>query len=234
MINFTSLNSICNDILHLVRNYNIAQSENISIRQIESWVHQYRSLLIKQDLDKGKYPNPDYIQEIPYLKLIKSDASEGRAVSYNGKYLYRTELQIPKGIDLNYMSGIMFVGSLDGKEISLIPRSRASYQKYKKYTGRDTISWLKNQYLYIQSDEALSAISIRIIAEIPTEIDNMINSMTVPKEYKTSDKYPIPINMLGTLKDMIFRNEFNFSINQFTDESNDNSNTMTTVKSNEQ
>ena len=51
---FNSLNNIIDDLLLLLRNNNISESENLSRIQIELWIHQYRALLIKQDLDKGR------------------------------------------------------------------------------------------------------------------------------------------------------------------------------------
>ena len=76
-IQFTSLQTIVMDLLNIVRNSNISRSELISPRQIEMWVHQYRALLIKQDLDKGRMVNPDYIQEIPGLQLEVVDRTKG-------------------------------------------------------------------------------------------------------------------------------------------------------------
>lgn len=57
---FNSLNTIIDDILLIVRDNNISESENLSRVQIEQWIHQYRAYLIKQDLDKGR----DIIQSI--------------------------------------------------------------------------------------------------------------------------------------------------------------------------
>ena len=50
MINFVTLNTIVNDLLNVVRSSKVSRSEPISKRQIEMWVHQYRAILIKQDL----------------------------------------------------------------------------------------------------------------------------------------------------------------------------------------
>ena len=59
-----SLNAIIDDILLEIRNSDIAESESISRIQIEQWIHQYRALFIKQDLDKGRVINPGYVQII--------------------------------------------------------------------------------------------------------------------------------------------------------------------------
>jgi hypothetical protein len=42
-----SLNALIDDILLTARNNAISQSEDLSRAQIESWIHQYRALLIK-------------------------------------------------------------------------------------------------------------------------------------------------------------------------------------------
>ena len=65
MINFTTLNTITTDLLNIIRNFDVSRSETISKRQLEMWVHQHRAILLKQDIDKDKLPNPDYIQSIP-------------------------------------------------------------------------------------------------------------------------------------------------------------------------
>ena len=56
-----------------LRNSNIAESEQLSRIQIEQWILQYRTVLIKQDIDKGRDINPDYIQDIENIELQIED-----------------------------------------------------------------------------------------------------------------------------------------------------------------
>ena len=88
-IEFVSLWSIVYDVLNIIRGSEVTQSESISDRQIENWIHQYRALLIKQDLDKGKMVNPDYVQEIQCMKLVVVDKSEDSTV-LTGRQLVRS------------------------------------------------------------------------------------------------------------------------------------------------
>ena len=104
MIDFTTLDTITTDLLNIIRNFGVSRSENISKRQIEMWVHQHRAILIKQDIDKGKMPNPDYIQSIPSLQLEVVDESDGGDIE-SDSYILRTQLEIPKTLDLNFKSG---------------------------------------------------------------------------------------------------------------------------------
>ena len=219
-IEFVSLWSIVYDVLNIIRGSEVTQSESISDRQIENWIHQYRALLIKQDLDKGKMVNPDYVQEIQCMKLVVVDKSEDSTV-LTDRQLVRSELKIPKSIDLNFRPGLTYVGTMDGKEIQFVPQTRVRWQKEKYYTASEPLSYLKNGYLYVDNDHVIEYISVRGIFELPPEVGNFINPYTNIPEYTLDSKYPIPINMLPTLKEMILRKELNIMTNSATDVKND-------------
>ena len=53
-MNKTSLKEIIDDILLLVRNNNISESEDLSRQQIGAWVNHYRRMLWKRHLDELK------------------------------------------------------------------------------------------------------------------------------------------------------------------------------------
>ena len=95
MIEFVSLRTIINDLLKIIRGSKISQSEPISERQIEGWVHEYRALLIKRDIDKGKMPNPDYIQEINGLALVEEDIIGSDITNLSSDYyIFRTNFYL--------------------------------------------------------------------------------------------------------------------------------------------
>ena len=224
MIHFVTIDTLIKDLLFIIRGSKVSQSETITWNQIEAWIHQYRGILIKQDLDKGKVPNPDYIQEIPVVKLVKTDRVGDFSIEESDRFTYRTEIQIPKSIDLNFRSGITFVGTLDGCEIQFSPRNRAYWKKFRKYTNRDAMAYLRNGYIYLETPYALSYISIRGIFEVPTEINNLINPLTNLPLASYDDVYPIPINMIPILKEMILKKEANIIVNSASDDKNDGSN----------
>ena len=230
MIEFTTLNTIVMDLLNIVRSSNISRSELISPRQIEMWVHQYRALLIKQDLDKGRMVNPDYIQELPGLRLEVVDRSMGSELE-SGRYILRTVLELPKTIDLNYKPGFTFIGTIDGNEISMIPQSRGVWQKYKKYTAVDNIAWLKSRHLYLETVTPIESLSPRGIFEVPTEVGNFINPHADYTYANWNTPYPIPINMIPTLKEMILKKELGITVQSPSDVSNDASNIIEEQKS---
>jgi transposase-like protein len=222
-IEFVSLDTIIHDILYIIRGSNVSQSESINDNQIENWIHQYRALLIKQDLDKGKTINSDYTQEIQCLKLIVVDKSEDSTVK-TSRYLLRSELEIPKTIDLNFRSGFTYIGTLDGKEIDFIPQYRVKWQKEKYYTQNSPLAYLKNEHIFIDNDHVIEYLSIRGIFEQPQEVANFVNPYTSISEFTRSSKYPIPINMLSTLKEMILKKELGIMVSSPSDNKNNDNN----------
>lgn len=210
MIEQVTLNTIITDLLSVIRGSNVTRSEPISKRQLEAWVHQYRALLIKQDMDKGKMPNPDYIQEISDLKLEVVDRTFGTSF-LSETYLLRTEEEIPKTIDLNFKAGFTYVGTMDGKEIQFVPEGRVTWQQYKKYTKDYNLAFLRNERIYLYNVSPITYITVRGIFEVPTEIDNA----------DLDSPYPIPINIIPTLKEMILKNELGIIAQAPTDITND-------------
>ena len=223
MIEFTTLDTITTDLLNIIRNFNVSRSEDISKRQLEMWVHQHRALLIKQDIDKGKLPNPDYIQTIPSLQLEVVDESEGGDIETNS-YILRTELEIPNTLDFNFKSGFTYIGTIDGHESQFIPEGRRKWQQYKKYTKNDNLAFLRDNKLYLIYPKPIHQITVRGIFEVPTEVMNIVNPHHTPTEGGWSDPYPIPINMLPTLKEMILKKELGIGVSALSDNKNDSAN----------
>lgn len=205
---FVSLRAIIYDLLNIIRGGKITDDEIISPRQIEAWIHQYRAILLKRDIDKGKYINPDYIQE-----YLNSDGTPLRIVpeEQETRTVYRTDVQLPKTIDFNYKSGITFIGDVEGNRIQLVPESRVNYQQYNKYTSDDIIAYINNRYIYLHNHNGLQFIKVRGVFEVPTDIP----SVTL------DSKYPIPINMILPLKEMILKQELGIEYAAPNDDVND-------------
>jgi hypothetical protein len=233
IIEFQSLYNLIRDMVRLIRGSVESQSETISDHQVESWIHQYRALLIKQDLDKNKASNPDYIQEIKGLRLYPVDSVEIPNLSVN-KFVLRTVLKVPKTLDLNFKQGFTYIGTIDGKEIQIIAQGRSYWQQFREYTSKEPICYSKNQYLYVISDTLIEYIDVRGVFEIPTEVANFNNPVTgIPYYSYTDDKYPLPSNWIPILKKMILEKEFNIMVNSLSDSDNDSNNKVSSNVSHE-
>lgn len=220
MIEFVSLDTIVHDLMLVIRGGNISQSEQISKRQVESWVHATRAVLLKRDLDKGKMVNPDYVQSIDHIRLSLVDTA-GDNVTSSGittdNNILRSDLTLPNAIDLNFKSGLTYIGTVDGNEIQLVSETRSKWQQYKKYTSSEPLAFLRNNYLYVMYDNPMEFVSVRGVFEIPPEVGRFVNPMTNQPYFDTSTKYPIPINMIPTLKQMILEKELGIESQAFSD-----------------
>ena len=204
-----SLNAIIDDILLEIRNSDIAESDSISRIQIEQWIHQYRALLIKQDLDKGRAINQGYVQIInPFIMQSLG--------TFADRYEYESVKSIPKTIDLHFRSGLLSIKDQDGDLIQLGTEYKARIQVNRKFTSNDYIAYIKGDKLYaIKSivdqctDEVdhtldtLTSVELAGIFEDPTAV-GAINSICYDPDNTT---YPVPANMIPTIKNLIFTKE---------------------------
>jgi hypothetical protein len=166
-------------------------------------------------------PNPDYIQEIPAIKLEVVDRTDGGNIA-SGTYMLKTTLALPNTIDFNFKSGFTYIGTIDGHELQFIPEGRAQWQQYKKYTSTDNLAFLRNNYLYLLTTSPLLYINVRGIFEVPTEVSNFVNpNMTSRLPVDIDDPYPIPINMLPELKSMLLSKELGIEYKMPSDKTND-------------
>jgi len=221
MISFVTLNTIVTDLLNVIRGSQVSQSEPISKRQLEGWVHQYRAMLLKRDLDKGKMPNPDYIQEIPGLKLTAVDETEALLNFSRNKYLLKSDLQVPNTLDLNHKPGFTYVGTADGYELMFISETRYKWQMWKKYTADEPVVFLRNNYLYVSGEDNLKYLTVRGIFEVPTEVINFVNPQTGQENHLINEAYPIPIDKIPTLKEMILKGELGIESRAYSDTTED-------------
>lgn len=208
-VTFNSLNAIIDDVLLIYRDSEISESEKLSRIQVEQWIHQYRALLIKQDIDKGREINPDYIQTFGPLHISKVS-------NCTGGYNYISDEELPKFIDLHFGSGLVAVKDMDGDLIQVGTETKAKYQTSRKYTCNDYIAYLKNNHLYILGPEHLEYVKIEGILEDPTQAGDCFDRDDTP--------YPVPANMIPTIKQMIFERELNIMSQMPSDDTNNSTN----------
>lgn len=202
MTKLGTLDTIIDDILLELRNSNISESEQINRLQIEQWVIQYRAMLIKQDIDRGRDVNPSYVQEIDNINLNIVDYASGELGEASDKILV-TEIEIPKTIDFHFKSGITSIMDQFGNEVQLMSEKRSNMQKYRKYTFYAYSAFIKKNRIYINGPGDIRSINIRGIFEDPS---------TVPGFDRDNDVFPIPFNMMPAIKSLIFEREIKIQL----------------------
>lgn len=200
-----TLNQLIDDILLEARNNQITESEKLSRHQIQLWINSYRAMLIKQDIDKERQINPDYIQTIK-MHISKQN--------YEGHDVYVSDEELPSLIDFNYQKGVINIKDLFGNIIQVGSETKMKFQKYRKYTCDDYIAYIKHNRIFLQNQSnLLEYIQVDLIMEDPTERKQCYDP------YK--DRYPIPAAMWTTIKQLIFEREFNIMSTRPSDTTND-------------
>lgn len=207
------LNKLVTDLQLIIRGSQVSQSEPISKRQIEDWVHQYRALLLKRDIDKGRTINSDYIQEIPDLEVDLVEKSEDNPIN-SGCYLLKSVDKIPKTLDLHFSNGITYVGNILGRQFQIVPYNRLYFQKYKKYASNLEQAAIRNQYIYITNNKELKYINVRGVFENPLELEEF-------SDIDFYSNYPLPQDKIPLLKEMVLQKELNISAQSPSDTKND-------------
>lgn len=234
-MNKVSLTELIDDILLIVRNNNISESEDFSRAQIAAWIKHYRKAIeeqkkdeIKDRLNSGQLSLDDIleddvlsIKETGPLKLI--DPTDEDIWPANTK---RTEEPL-KNIFLNNEASILAVHDRDGEVIQLMNHIRRHYNKFRRYTGAElTADYKDDGYIYVQGaqdDNQLRYIWVKAVYENVED-----GSETSDGEDPNEEDITIPAWMVPPIKQNIMKNELAFMLNMPSDDSNNA--TLSSVK----
>ena len=152
---YISLRELIDDILLIVRNNNISESEDLSRHQIAVWIRAYKQMILKDRLDKQKeqavddelledYIDDIFIREKGPLELI--DPTDDDHWPINTK---RTKIKL-EGIYNNDESSILSVHDQNGCVIQYMNHVRKHYQAFRKYTNNAITAYYDGGYIYVQ------------------------------------------------------------------------------------
>lgn len=223
-MNMFSLRTLIDDILLIVRNNNISESEDLSRDQIASWILQYKAYFTKKENEKdeqdGDDDEPDEtlsstigpIQLIydPETKLCACDlASKCHNIIKRTKDVVHTIEGSP--------DDIISVHDISGCVIQYMHKMRRHYHNFRRYTYAEPTCWFDNGYIYIQGDgiDKIDYIYVECISD--------------PLQYADDeDQINIPGWMIPDIKLAIMRNELGFMLKMPSDDSNNS--TLASVK----
>jgi len=193
-----TLNTLIDDIILEARNSNVSESEPISRTQVEQWIIQYRAFLIKQSVDRGNQVDPSYVQTMYNVTL--SDADYGHGYINDGRFVSMTSNSLPRLVNLGIINPVVQVTSPDGKNVQVSTETRSMYQGSRKYVGKDYVCYRRDGKLFVSGPNELEYINIACVAENPADLI---------ANFTGNEEYPIPANILPTLKELIMTKELN-------------------------
>lgn len=215
-MNTFSLGTIIDDIMLIVRNNNISESEDLSRAQIASWIMHYRALLIKQKQEQKEFEDSWFdeclTKTIGPKEIVSVDEVEDDDILV--KKVVSTDMS-----DLlsNDPANIVSITDITGCPIQRMHSIRRHFHYFRKYTPKElTWDW-KNGEIIIQGN---------------VEYDNFryvyIKYIFDDQNADSEDDVMIPGWMVPMIKDNIFKNELSFMIKMPSDD--DNNSTLDGIK----
>lgn len=218
-----SLKTITDDILLLVRNNNISESEDLSRAQIHAWVKAYRHNIWKDEKDRKKLLaiqnriDWDELIDDEYIKKIETGPMHLKPVeSPSGEPTYtKVTEDALEGVLNNNEIGILAIHDENGENIQYMNHIRRNYNYWRKYTFGDMTAYYKDDgHIYVQGlvDKGqLEYIYVLWLKEVDEDEED---------EDLDEDDIQIPAWMVPRIKDLIMKNELAFMLNRPSDDSN--------------
>lgn len=214
-----SLRTLIDDILLMVRNNNISESEDFSRAQIASWILAYKAHLLKleEEKDEQEDDNPDsdaddsLTKSIGPLELIHEEADPKCCTK---EFTKRTKEKIP-GILGKSDYNIVQVTDAQGCPIQKMHEQRRHFHYFRKYTFGEMTWFYENEYIYVQGladDDQLKYIYVQGIFDDDAENEDGTGT--------DEDDVKVPLWMVPRIKELIMRNELAFILRMPSDDSN--------------
>lgn len=223
-----SLRVLTDDILLLVRNNNISESEDLSRGHIHAWIKAYKNQLWKQERDRIKALakqgalDEDTLADNEFIKKVEIGPLELEKVESHTEiptFTKRTIDVIPNVMD-NAEGSILAIHDESGENIQYMNHIRRYYNYWRKYTfGEMTGHYKDDGHIYIQGlvdQDELKYIYVLYLLEVEDDTPDGEDEDNPADE----DDVEIPAWMVPPIKKLILDNELRFMLNRPSDDSN--------------
>lgn len=222
-----SLKTVTDDILLLVRNNNISESEDLSRAQIHSWIKAYKNLVWKEEKDRRKLAAKqnqllwEDLNDNEFIKKIEVGPLKLEEVESKSEIPTFTKRTVDpiEGVLDNDPTSILAVHDQSGENIQYMDHIRRHYRYWRKYTyGEMSANYNDDGHVYVQGlvDQGeLQYIYVLYLKEEDDDTDDGEDDDS-PDE----DDVMIPAWMVPPIKERIMKNELAFMLNRPSDDSN--------------
>lgn len=218
-----SLRALIDDILLIVRNNNISESEDLSRAQIAAWIMAYKAAIIKDRQDREDEDEDDD-SSLNILRKARGPLELEKVESKDHTVLFRrrTKDVITDLLDDN-PKNLLSVKDQEGQPIQQMDECRKFFHRYRKYTARELTYW------YEPDDKNGGHIYIHGIAD-----DFKLRYIWIEGFFESNDEdadedeIMIPDWMIPEIKRNIMEKELSFMLNRISDD--DNNSTLDGIK----
>lgn len=229
---YISLRNFIDDILLIVRNNNISESEDLSRAQIAIWVKAYKNEIIKERLDEIKRRSKllDDLEELVEndIILLKEvgplELEDVRSKNEKPIFTKRTKDKLENIFEDSERS-ILSVHDQEGCVIQYMNHIRRHYHYNRRYTYGELTSYYDDGYIYIQGIQDQNHLRYIWVEAI---YENSEDSNDEDDIELDEDDIKIPAWMIPRIKKNILANELSFMLNRPSDDSNNT--TLSSVK----
>ena len=224
-MNMFSLRAVIDDILLLVRNNNISESEDLSRAQIAQWVLAYREALIKAKRDAEKDQGVDDETSLSQLVCTRGplELQDEKSLDDTPLFRKRTKEKIPQLVDKDACN-LFSVHDQVGQPLQEMGEQRRFFHYARKYTGADLTYWYENDengdgYIYVEGTADRNQLRYIWIEGLFSFNDD---------DEADEDDITIPGWMVPDIKNNILKNELSFMLTRISDD--DNNSTLDGIK----
>lgn len=223
-----SLKTLTDDILLLVRNNNISESEDLSRSQIHAWIKSYKNQIWKEERDRRKLLalqnklTSEEMADDEFIKRIEVGPLELEVVESKSEIPTFTKRTVEPLADVlnNVGSSILAIHDQSGEVIQYMDHVRRHYNYWRKHTyGEMTGYYMDDRHVYVEGlvDEGLlQNIYVLYLQEVKDDTSDGDDEDAPDDE----DDVEIPAWMVPPIKERIMKNELAFMLNRPSDDSN--------------
>lgn len=212
-----SLRTIIDDIMLIVRNNNISESEDLSRAQIAAWVLHYRAALIKEQKEKEDAESLIDETDDSLTKSIGPIRVHQQNEPGDRLFTFKTAEKL-EDLLTGAREDIIAVYDDNGNSLQAMDNFRNKMQRYRKFTFADYTYDLKDGYIYITGASPCAGMLRNIWITYMSNFENE----------ESEDDVDIPGWMIPRIKDLIFKNELAFMVKMPSDD--DNNSTLDGIK----
>tara|TARA_R110000744_G_scaffold201497_3_gene320600 strand:- start:199 stop:888 length:690 start_codon:yes stop_codon:yes gene_type:complete len=219
-----SYNEIGYDILEIINNNNISDDEDVSLEQVFYHLAIQRNAWMEKTYNKSGRSIPRHmIQDLGCLELEEVDAADCCDIQV-GCTMLRTKKKLPQFLSLHGGEVITRVGPVHKLQApyTYTSQARAILTSFEKYGSKVVQAFLLNEHMtLVIKDPSMQMLTHINVAGVIADPKDALAFRCDDGEscFSYDEQYPIPIGMLGYIKDQIL-NQFGVAAKFAKDESN--------------
>lgn len=213
-----SLSTLIDDILLIVRNNNISESEDLSRAQIAAWVSHYKAMLLKREKDQKEAAGEEADYDDSITKTVGPLSLKDDNTLDEGTLYTRSTVDPISDLLDDDEDNVLAVYDQDGCVIQAMNIVKRHFHFFRKYT--------KLELTYTVNSD--NKIVIRGLQDCGILKNIYVKYIADDSKAESEDDVKIPGWMIPEIKNLIFKNELSFMIKMPSDD--DNNSTLDGIK----